>query len=168
MARFKLSLLGPPSLERDGVPLAFDTRKNVALAAYLALTGTHHSRETLVTLLWPELEPRRARAVLRRNLSVLIEVAARNHLLKLKGYHPARELAQLLGRRLRPDEDDDRDPRDSSLRRETDDVDAAIASIQRQLGLEPAHPRRASVIGAPDPGFDWHPYLHDTETTRAW
>jgi len=36
-----------------------------------------------------------------RNLSVLIEVAARNHLLKLKGYHPARELARKLGRRIR-------------------------------------------------------------------
>ena len=36
-----------------------------------------------------------------RNLSVLIEVAARNHLLKLKGYHPARELARKLGQRIR-------------------------------------------------------------------
>ena len=36
-----------------------------------------------------------------RNLSVLIEVAARNHLLKLKGYHPARDLARKLGRQLR-------------------------------------------------------------------
>ena len=36
-----------------------------------------------------------------RNLSVLIEVAARNHLLKLKGFHPARELARRLGERLR-------------------------------------------------------------------
>jgi HPr kinase/phosphorylase len=35
-----------------------------------------------------------------RNLSVLIEVAARNHLLKLKGYHPARELADKLSKRL--------------------------------------------------------------------
>ncbi len=35
-----------------------------------------------------------------RNLSVLIEVAARNHLLKLKGYHPARELARILRNRL--------------------------------------------------------------------
>src|SRR4029453_12631918 len=35
-----------------------------------------------------------------RNLSVLIEVAARNHLLKLKGYHPARELARRLGERI--------------------------------------------------------------------
>ena len=41
-----------------------------------------------------------------RNLSVLIEVAARNHLLKLKGYHPARELARKLGERMQPAEDD--------------------------------------------------------------
>lgn len=35
-----------------------------------------------------------------RNLSVLIEVAARNHLLKLKGFHPARELARRLNERI--------------------------------------------------------------------
>ena len=38
-----------------------------------------------------------------RNLSVLIEVAARNHLLKLKGFHPARELARKLGERIQGD-----------------------------------------------------------------
>jgi len=37
-----------------------------------------------------------------RNLSVLIEVAARNHLLKRKGYNPARELARRLGERVGP------------------------------------------------------------------
>lgn len=37
-----------------------------------------------------------------RNLAVLIEVAARNHLLKLKGYHPAKQLARRLGERLHP------------------------------------------------------------------
>ena len=50
-----------------------------------------------------------------RNLSVLIEVAARNHLLKLKGYHPARELARKLGERIQAPVDDaagiDQDPR---------------------------------------------------------
>jgi HPr kinase/phosphorylase len=45
-----------------------------------------------------------------RNLSVLIEVAARNHLLKLKGYHPARALARRLGRRLTPEEEEDLRP----------------------------------------------------------
>jgi HPr kinase/phosphorylase len=42
-----------------------------------------------------------------RNLSVLTEVAARNHLLKLKGYHPARELARRLGSRLQPSRPDE-------------------------------------------------------------
>ena len=37
-----------------------------------------------------------------RNIAVLIEVAARNHLLKLKGYHPAKQLARRLGERLHP------------------------------------------------------------------
>jgi HPr kinase/phosphorylase len=41
-----------------------------------------------------------------RNLSVLIEVAARNHLLKLEGFHPARQLARRLGRRLHDTERD--------------------------------------------------------------
>ena len=71
MSSLRLSLLGPPCLERDGVPLEFHTRKNVALVAYLAVTGESHTREALVTLLWPELEPSRARAGLRRNLSTL-------------------------------------------------------------------------------------------------
>jgi HPr kinase/phosphorylase len=35
-----------------------------------------------------------------RHLSVLVEVTARNHLLKLKGYHPARSLAGALDRRI--------------------------------------------------------------------
>lgn len=58
-----------------------------------------------------------------RNLSVLIEVAARNHLLKLKGYHPARELARKLGERMKPPDDDavsgpigDREPGDGEGR----------------------------------------------------
>ena len=58
-----------------------------------------------------------------RNLSVLIEVAARNHLLKLKGFHPARELARKLGERIQApagDEDEgpvgDREPGDGEAR----------------------------------------------------
>ena len=76
MARIELFLLGPPRLERDGVLLQFDTRKILALAAYLAVAdagaeGARLSRGSLLALLWPELEPSRARAVLRRNLSLL-------------------------------------------------------------------------------------------------
>ena len=47
-----------------------------------------------------------------RNLSVLIEVAARNHLLKLKGYHPARQLARRLGERIRLGRIDDEEERE--------------------------------------------------------
>lgn len=76
MSRLALFLLGPPRLERDGVPLRFDTRKILALVAYLAVSrlrneGAGFTRESLVALLWPELEPSRARAILRRNLSLL-------------------------------------------------------------------------------------------------
>jgi len=56
-----------------------------------------------------------------RNLSVLIEVAARNHLLKLKGYHPARELARRLGQRLSPNRleaDEEEERRAAMLRRD--------------------------------------------------
>ena len=70
MARLAMFLLGPPRLERDGVPLQFDTRKILALGAYVAMAGPV-SREGLMAMLWPELEPRRAQAVLRRDLSLL-------------------------------------------------------------------------------------------------
>ena len=76
MAKLELFLLGPPRLERDGEQLQFDTRKIMALVAYLAVSGLESegartSRESLLALLWPDLEPTRARAVLRRNLSLL-------------------------------------------------------------------------------------------------
>ena len=58
-------------MERDGQPVHVDTRKAVALAAYLAVTGTAHSREALAALLWPEYEPERAHANLRRTLWAL-------------------------------------------------------------------------------------------------
>ena len=68
MSTLRLHLLGSSRLERDGAPLEFDTRKNVALVTYLAVTGQNHRRESLIALLWPELEPSRARGGLRRNL----------------------------------------------------------------------------------------------------
>ena len=71
MSTLRLQLLGPPRIERDGVPLRLKYRKNIALLAYLAVTGQPHTREVLITLLWPELEPSRALANLRRNLPVV-------------------------------------------------------------------------------------------------
>jgi HPr kinase/phosphorylase len=40
-----------------------------------------------------------------RNLSILVEIAARNHLLKLQGHHSAREFARRLEERLQREED---------------------------------------------------------------
>jgi DNA-binding SARP family transcriptional activator len=65
-----LRLLGPPSIDVDGAPLHVDTRKAVALLTYVALEGPQR-RESLSSLLWPESTDTRARAALRRTLSVL-------------------------------------------------------------------------------------------------
>jgi DNA-binding SARP family transcriptional activator len=71
MSRLALYLLGPPRIELDGEPIYIGRTKAVALLAYLAVTGTPHSREALATLLWPESTPSRARASLRRVLVTL-------------------------------------------------------------------------------------------------
>lgn len=67
----RIALLGPPLIEVDGRPLDVDTRKATALLAYLAFTGRPARRDSLAGLLWPETNPDRARATLRRTLSTL-------------------------------------------------------------------------------------------------
>ena len=67
----EVTLLGPPRVERDGEPVAFDTRKAMALLAHLALAERPRSREALCGLLWPAHDPDRARGALRRTLSTL-------------------------------------------------------------------------------------------------
>jgi predicted ATPase/DNA-binding SARP family transcriptional activator len=76
MARLELFLLGMPRLRRDGVLLKLNTRKMMALVAYVAVSalearGRRLRRASLVALLWPDLEPSRARAAFRRDLSLL-------------------------------------------------------------------------------------------------
>jgi predicted ATPase/DNA-binding SARP family transcriptional activator len=71
MSRLMVSLLGAPRVELDGLPMVLDTRKAVALLAYLAVVGRRQRRETLVTLLWPESDQAHARNTLRYTLSVL-------------------------------------------------------------------------------------------------
>lgn len=66
-----LYLFGAPRLERNGVPVSTDTRKAIALLAYLAVTGQAHTRDTLATLLWGDADEQHARGALRRTLSVL-------------------------------------------------------------------------------------------------
>src|SRR5215467_5877665 len=70
MSVVRVALLGPPAVSRDGVPVTFDTRKAIALLAFLAVTGREHSRDQLAGLLWPDADPVRAHNSLRRTLSV--------------------------------------------------------------------------------------------------
>jgi DNA-binding SARP family transcriptional activator len=71
MADLKLYLFGAPRLERRGQLIPLERRKALALAAYLALSEERQSRETLATLLWPELDHEHARAALRSTLSTM-------------------------------------------------------------------------------------------------
>jgi DNA-binding SARP family transcriptional activator len=71
MSRINLYLLGSPYIERDGREAPVDTRKAIALLAYLAVTGHRQSRDTLAALFWPENDDSGARAALRRTLSTL-------------------------------------------------------------------------------------------------
>src|ERR687885_1813585 len=58
-------------MEHDSEPIEVDTRKAIALLAYLAVTRRRHARDALAGLLWREYNQRRARAALRRTLSSL-------------------------------------------------------------------------------------------------
>src|SRR5919206_2155771 len=69
--RTTISLLGTPRIEVGGEPLEVDTRKAIALLAYLAVTRRRYARDALAGLLWPEYNQTRARAALRRTLSSL-------------------------------------------------------------------------------------------------
>ena len=70
MKSLRLRLFGAPEVWLDDKALRFDTRKAVALLSYLAVTARPHRRDSLAALLWPESDQARARASLRRTLSV--------------------------------------------------------------------------------------------------
>src|ERR687896_230808 len=109
----RLHLLGPPRVEVDGVPIEVDTRKAIALLAYLAVTGRPQSRDHIAGLLWPEYGQERARAALRRTLSALRTALG-------GGWVVAdRNLVRL-------------DPAGLDS-----DVDAALAAASRRLSLDP-------------------------------
>jgi len=66
-----LTLLGPPRVAVDGGVVVVDTRKAIAMLAYLAVDGPVAARPTLAGLLWPEYDDEHARGALRRTLSTL-------------------------------------------------------------------------------------------------
>jgi DNA-binding SARP family transcriptional activator/tetratricopeptide (TPR) repeat protein len=59
------------TVEVGGSPLTVDTRKAVALLAYLTVTRRPASREAVAALLWPNADGPDGRGALRRTLSVL-------------------------------------------------------------------------------------------------
>jgi DNA-binding SARP family transcriptional activator len=69
--KIKYYLLGSPRIECNGKMVAVETRKAMALLAYLAVTRQTHNRDILAALLWPEQDQTRARGALRTTLSVL-------------------------------------------------------------------------------------------------
>jgi DNA-binding SARP family transcriptional activator len=64
-------LFGAPVIERDGKPVPVDTRKAIALLAYLAFMSRPAARDELTALLWPDSDHVRGRAALRRTMSAL-------------------------------------------------------------------------------------------------
>jgi DNA-binding SARP family transcriptional activator len=71
MSHLSIALLGAPEILIDGAPLRIDTRKAIALLAWLAVFGGRQSRETLAARFWPESDSDHARSALRRTLSTL-------------------------------------------------------------------------------------------------
>ncbi len=71
MTQLRVALLGVPRVERGGRVVTFDTRKAMAMLAYLAVTAQPQSRDVLAGLLWPDHPQAQARGALRRTLSVL-------------------------------------------------------------------------------------------------
>ncbi|MCB2089300.1 MAG: hypothetical protein KDD98_10805 [Sphingomonadaceae bacterium] len=77
--RYRLDLVGPFGLfGPDGRRIEISSRKSVALLALLATApGGRHSREYLRSMLWGESDGKRAQASLRREVSNLAKILAR-------------------------------------------------------------------------------------------
>jgi DNA-binding SARP family transcriptional activator/predicted ATPase len=71
MSELRVFLLGAPRAEVDGGSMEVDTRKALALLAYLAMGERSHRRDALAAILWPDYDPASARGALRRTLSSL-------------------------------------------------------------------------------------------------
>ena len=75
----QITLLGVPSVMRDGERVVLDTRKALALIAHLALAERPRSRDALCDLLWPGHDAAHARGALRRTLSTLRGAVGEQH-----------------------------------------------------------------------------------------
>jgi DNA-binding SARP family transcriptional activator len=99
----------------DGRPIVVDTRKAIALLAYLTVEGSA-SRDSLAALFWADASQDRARATLRRTLSALRaatqadSIAADRNLVTLVG--PTRSDLASLDMEIAATADHGHDPRD--------------------------------------------------------
>lgn len=71
MSGLSIFLFGSPRIELDGAPISLDTRKAIALIAFLATTRQQYSRDYLATMLWSEQDQPHARSALRRTIFTL-------------------------------------------------------------------------------------------------
>ena len=61
MPQLEIRLFGSPAITLNGTLLEVDTRKAIALLAYLAVTYQRHTRDALAALLWPDYNQTEAR-----------------------------------------------------------------------------------------------------------
>ncbi len=69
--KIKLHLLGAPRIVVEGAPRRLPYQKATALLAYLTVTASPRSRESLATLLWGDVDDQRAQNSLRNALYVV-------------------------------------------------------------------------------------------------
>jgi predicted ATPase/DNA-binding SARP family transcriptional activator len=81
LSQLTIHLLGAPQVELDGSPITVDTRKAIALLAYLVSTRQVHQRSRLALLFWPDSDQTRARTALRRTLSALTQAIGKEWLM---------------------------------------------------------------------------------------
>lgn len=62
MSRLSIALFGPPRITVADRPLTVDTKKAIAMLAYLATSDQLVSRDALAALFWPDYDQERARA----------------------------------------------------------------------------------------------------------
>jgi DNA-binding SARP family transcriptional activator len=69
--QLSFKFLGPPVVSYQGQSLQFRSRKVLALLIYLVVEGGWHSRDSLMTLLWPDSDQQRASMSLRSTIARL-------------------------------------------------------------------------------------------------
>lgn len=78
MTELVIRLLGTPVVTIHGHPIEVDTRKAIALMAYLAITRQSHQRSALAVMFWPESDQERGRSALRRTLAALTKAIGKD------------------------------------------------------------------------------------------